>query len=183
MAEIALVAGLSAACGAAGTAAGVGIAAKLLKGDPVDTTLILQFLDGGFSEDETKNFQSRLQNDSRFRQIALALQNDFEEQSRTPDGAQTAGPKAKRLEMALRHKPVRSAQGVAGKQGAASERQLKDEQGRGTQKTPALVASQERRGTQKPQGLMAHQERRGPQGQSSNARGQTLRLRRHGKVE
>lgn len=201
MAEIALIAGLSAACGAgkylshsgsqleqcltcpAGTAAGLGIAGKLLKGDPVDTTLILQFSNGGFNEDETENFQSRLRNDSRFRQIALALQNDFEEQSRAPGGAQTAGRRAKRLEMALRHKPARSAPRLAGKQGAASERQLEDQKGRGTQKTPALVGAQERCGTQETPGLMASQERRGPQGQSSGARGQTLRLRRHGKVD
>ena len=186
MAEIAVVAGISAACGAgkflshntsqleqclicpAGTAAGLGIAAKLLKRDPVDTMLILQFSNGGFNEDETENFHSRLRNDSRFRQIALALQHDFEEQSRAPDGAQTAGRRAKRLEEALRHKPARSAQGLVGKQGAGSERRLKDQQGRGTQKTP---------------GFMAPQERRGLQGQSSGTRGQILRLRRHGKAD
>ncbi|ERF73770.1 hypothetical protein EPUS_08568 [Endocarpon pusillum Z07020] len=159
MAEIAAAAGLA--------TAGVGIAAMIVQGDPVDNMLILRFSDGEFDENATKIFQSRLQNDSKFRQIAITWQTEFEKQSRTPGGAQTAGRRAKRLEMILRRSPARPAQGSPSKQGPGSERQLKGQQGRGTQKTPGFTASQELHG---------------PQGQSS-IQGRTLSPRGHGKAD
>jgi hypothetical protein len=146
--------------------AGVGIAAMIVQGDPVDSMLVLRFSDGEFDEDATEIFKSRLRNDSKFRQIAIALQTDFEKQSRTPGGAQTAGRRAKRLEIALRRSPARPAQGSPRKQGPGSERQLKGQQGHGTQKTPGHTASQEPHG---------------PQGQSS-VQGRTLSPRGHGKA-
>ncbi|KAF7507834.1 hypothetical protein GJ744_009998 [Endocarpon pusillum] len=159
MAEIAAVAGLG--------AAGVGISAMLIQGDPINEMLVLRFSDGEFDENATKIFQSRLQNDSKFRQVAIAMQSEFEKLSRTPGGAQTAGRRAKRLEMVLRRNPARPAQGLSGKQGPGSERQLKGQQGGGTQKTPGPTASQELRG---------------PQGQSS-IQGRTLSPRGHGKAD
>ena len=168
MAEFAVAAGIVAVCGAgkpssqstsrqeqsliypAGAATGNQIGTILQK-RYIESELILQFSYGGLSENESEKFQSSLRDDSGFRQIALALQNDLETQSRTPDGAQTAGPRAKRLEMALRRNPARSARGSPRKQGAGSERQLKGQQSREVQKTPGLMASQERQ-TPSPRG-------------------------------
>lgn len=147
--------------------AGVGAAVMILQGDPVDSMHVLRFADGEFDENATEIFQSRLRNDPKFRQIAIAYQTDFEKQSRTPGGAQIAGPKAKRLEMALRRSPARPAQGSARKQGPGSERQPIGQQGRGTQTTPGRTASQELRG---------------PQGQGS-IQGRTLSPRGHGKAD
>lgn len=179
MAEIALVAGFSAACAGGkssshstswqeqsliclvGAVAGLGITG-LDNVDLVDSMLVYQFSDGDLNEDETEKFHSRLRNDSRFRQIALAWQNDFETISRTPSGAQTAGRRAKRMEMALRRNPARSVPGrLPERQGAGSGRQLRGQQGRDTQKS---------------------QKRRDPQDQSS-ARSQILPSRGHAKVD